>query len=93
VIVTDGGDRRSCESSFLECLRGGGSPHSTAATYGRMRRYGNYLGRWTARKELPDGTRHAGRQIVVLLVAAHLLSLASGRPLISIRKAFLFGFL
>jgi hypothetical protein len=37
--------------------------------------------------------RHAGYQIVVVFAAAHLLALAPGRPLVSIRKAFLFGFL
>jgi hypothetical protein len=93
VIVTDGGDHRSCEGSILERLPGGGSPYSTAATYGRVRRYGNYLDSWTARKELPDDTRHSGRQILVLFVAVYLLTPAPGRPLVSIRKAFLFGFL
>jgi hypothetical protein len=58
-----------------------------------VRGYGKYLGGWTAWKELPDSTRYAGSQIVVLLVAAHLLTLAPGRPLVSIRKAFLFGVL
>jgi hypothetical protein len=58
-----------------------------------VRRYGKYLGGRTARKELPDSTRHAGSQIVVLFGAPHLLTLAPGRPLVSIRKAFLFGFL
>ena len=91
--MTDGSDRRSREGSFLARLPGGGSPHSTAAMYGRVRRYGKYLGARTARKELPDSTRDAGGQIVVLLAAAHLLTLAPRRPLVSIRKVFLFGFL